>query len=317
MRELLNDMALFVEVVKARSFRRAAEIIGMPNSTLSRRISGLEKTIGLRLLHRTTRRIEPTEAGQLYFERSKRIVDEARLAHEQLGEMLAQPSGVLRVSLPVDFATIYLAPLIAEFARRYPGITFDFDLTPRRVDLVAEPFDVAIRMGESPDSSLIARPIARLPRYLYASPRYLELSGEPGRPADLAQHESLLLREQADTWTLHRAAKTVEVTVGGRFRLNSIGMIRRLATLDLGIAMLAEEIVAEDLAEGRLRRVLPLWQGTPIPVYAITETRLLPAKTQRFIEFLRDHLRHDQARTLDRGRGPRATRGPRVRDSRR
>src|SRR2546426_11703780 len=95
---LLNDMALFVEVVKVRSFRRAAETIGMPNSTLSRRISALEKAIGLRLLHRTTRRIELTEAGQLYFERSKRIVDEARLAHEQLGEMLAQPSGLLRVS---------------------------------------------------------------------------------------------------------------------------------------------------------------------------------------------------------------------------
>jgi DNA-binding transcriptional LysR family regulator len=111
-------MGLFVEVVKAKSFRRAAETIGIPNSTLSRRISALEKAIGLRLLHRTTRKIELTEAGQLYFERSKRIVEEARLAHEQLGEMLDQPSGVLRVSLPVDFASIYLAPLIAEFATR-------------------------------------------------------------------------------------------------------------------------------------------------------------------------------------------------------
>ena len=288
--ELLNDMAVFVEVVKARSFRRAAEAIGMPNSTLSRRISGLEKAIGLRLLHRTTRRIELTEAGQLYFDRCKRIVEEARLAHEQLGEMLAQPSGVLRVSLPVDYASIYLAPLIAQFARRYPGIRFEFDLTPRRVDLVTEPFDVAIRMGESPDSNLIARQLARLQRYLYASPRYLEISGEPGRPVDLAQHEILLLRGQADAWTLHHAAETAVVTIGGRFRLNSIGMIRRLATLDLGIAMLAEEVVAEDLAAGRLRRVLPKWQGTPIPVYAITETRLLPAKTQRFIEFLRECL---------------------------
>jgi DNA-binding transcriptional LysR family regulator len=288
--ELLNDMAVFVEVVKARSFRRAAEVIGMPNSTLSRRISGLEKAIGLRLLHRTTRRIELTEAGQLYFERCKRIVDEARLAHEQLGEMLAQPSGVLRASLPVDFASIYLAPLIAEFARRYPGISFEFDLTPRRVDLVTEPFDVAIRMGESPDSNLIARQLARLPLYLYASPRYLEIFGEPNQPADLTRHESFLLPTQPGTWTLHHGDETVEVAVGGRFRLNGIGMIRRLATLDLGIAMLAEEIVAEDLAAGRLRRVLPQWQGTPIPVYAVTETRLLPAKTQRFIEFLRERL---------------------------
>ena len=169
--ELLNDMALFVEVVKARGFRRAAEAVGIPNSTVSRRISSLEKAIGLRLLHRTTRKIELTEAGQIYFQRCKRIVDEAKLAHEQLGELLAQPSGVLRASLPVDFANIYLAPLIAEFARRYPGISFDLDLTPRLVDLVSEPFDVAIRMGNPPNSNLIARQLANLACYLYASPR--------------------------------------------------------------------------------------------------------------------------------------------------
>jgi DNA-binding transcriptional LysR family regulator len=286
---LLNDMALFVEVVKARSFRRAAQTIGVPNSTLSRRISGLEKAIGLRLLHRTTRKIEPTEAGQLYFERCRRIVDEARLAHEQLGEMLAQPSGVLRVSLPVDFAATYLASQLAEFSRRYPGIDFEFDLTPRRVDLVAEPFDVAIRMGELPDSTLIARKLAELPRHLYASPRYLELSGQPSVPADLERHECLCFA-RGDAWTLRDGAQSVEVAVGGRFRLNSIGMMRRLATLDLGIAMLAEAIVAEDLADGRLRRVLPEWQATPISVHAVTETRLLPAKTQRFIEFLSERL---------------------------
>jgi DNA-binding transcriptional LysR family regulator len=287
--ELLNDMALFVEVVKAMSFRRAAEAMGMPNSTLSRRITALEKAIGLRLLHRTTRKIELTEAGQLYFERCKRIVDEARLAHEQLGEMLAQPSGVLRASLPVDFANIYLAPLLAEFARRYPGMTFEFDLTPRRVDLVSEPFDVAIRMGKPKDSNLIARQLASLPCYLYASPRYLELFGEPCHPSDLAQHECLCF-PKGELWTLHRAQETVEMTVGGRFVLNSVGMTRRLATLDQGVTIQPEEIVADDLASGRLRRVLPEWQSTPIPVYAMTETRLLPAKTQRFIEFLRENL---------------------------
>ncbi|MGO4304248.1 MULTISPECIES: LysR family transcriptional regulator [Cupriavidus] len=291
--ELLNDMALFVEVVKARSFRRAAEAIGMPNSTLSRRISSLEKAIGLRLLHRTTRKIELTEAGQLYFDRCNRIVDEARLAHEQLGELLAQPSGVLHASLPVDLANIFLAPLIAEFANLYPGISFEFDLTPRRVDLVTEPFDVAIRMGEPPSSNLIARRLASLPRYLYASPQYIERFGEPSQPADLVRHECLRLRTtEANTWTLNDATKTVDVAVGGRFLLNSVGMIRRLATLDLGIAVLAETIIGDDVANGLLRRVLPQWQATPIPVYAITETRLLPAKTQRFIEFLRERLEH-------------------------
>jgi DNA-binding transcriptional LysR family regulator len=288
--ELLNDMALFVEVVKAHGFRAAAQAMGMPNSTLSRRISGLEKAIGLRLLNRTTRKIELTEAGQIYFEHCKRIVDEARIAHEQLAGMLAQPSGVLRVSLPVDFANTYLAPLIAEFAQSYPGISFDFDLTPRRVDLVAEPYDLAIRMGESEPSHLIARPLARLSRYIYASPRYLELHGEPATPADLARHECLRM-SKASAWTLHNRQNTIEIGVAGRFQLNSIGMIRRLAALELGIAILPEEIVADDVTGGRLRRVLSDWQGTPEPVYAITETRLLPAKTQRFIEFLREKLK--------------------------
>lgn len=287
--DLLNDMALFVEVAKAMSFRRAAEAAGIPTSTLSRRISTLEKAIGLRLMHRTTRKIELTEAGQLYFERCRRIVEEARLAHEQLGDMLSQPSGVLRASLPVDFANIFLAPLIAEFAQRYPGISFEFDLTPRKVDLVSEPFDVAIRMGEPADSNLISRQLARLTSHLYASPHYLEQRGEPSRPADLAQHECIGF-PKGGQWILHRGGKTVEVKVGGRFILNSAGMIRRLATLDLGIIMTAEEVVAEDLAHGLLRRVLPEWQGAPVSVYALTETRLLPAKTQLFIEFLRERL---------------------------
>ena len=289
--ELLNDMALFVEVVKAKGFRLAAEAVGMPNSTLSRRISALEKNIGLRLLHRTTRKIELTEAGQIYFERCKRIVDEARLAHEQLGDLLAQPKGLLRASLPVDFANIFLAPLIAEFADKYPGINFEFDLTPRVVDLVTEPFDIAIRMGHPPNSNLIARQLANLSCHLYATPNYLAKYGEPSGPTDLAQHECIVFKSaKAGAWLLHNATEKIEVAVSGRFQLNSVGLIRRLATLDQGIAILPAEIVAEDVASGRLRRILSDWQAPSIPVYAMTETRLLPAKTQRFIDFLRERF---------------------------
>lgn len=287
--ELLNDMALFVEVARTMNFRRAAEATGVPNSTLSRRIAALEKAIGLRLLHRTTRRIELTEAGQLYYERCRRIVDEARLAHEQLGDMLAQPSGVLRASLPVDFATIFLAPLIAEFARRYPGITFEFDLTPRPVDLVSEPFDVAIRMGEPRDSNLVARLLARFSGQLYASPGYLAAAGEPAHPAELAAHQCIGF-PKSGAWTLLRDSETVTVEVGGRYALNSVGMIKQLAVLDQGIVQLPAAVVADELASRRLRSVLPGWQGTPVAAYALTETRLLPAKTQRFIEFLRERL---------------------------
>ncbi len=290
---LLNDMALFVEVAKAMSFSRAAEATGVPNSTLSRRVSALEKAIGLRLLHRTTRKLELTEAGQLYLERCRRLVEEAKLAHEQLGDLLAQPSGVLRASLPVDFATSYLAPLIAAFSRTYPGIRFEFDLTPRRVDLVSEPFDVAIRMGPSPDSNLIARQLASLPTHLYASPGYLARAGLPRVPADLVSHECLGFKAAKGlVWTLTRSdgTATETISVGGRFQLNSVGLLRRLATLELGVVVLVDALAEEDVAAGRLVRVLPDWQAPPVPVYAMTETRLLPAKTLRFIEFLKERL---------------------------
>lgn len=295
--ELLNDMALFVEVVKVMSFRRAAEITGIPNSTISRRISGLEKAIGLRLMHRTTRKLELTEAGHLYYERCKHIVEEARLAHEQLGNMLAQPAGVLRVSMPVDFAAMYLAEHIADFARTYPGISFEFDLTPRRVDLFTEPFDVAIRIGESENSSLIARAIASFSAELYASPEYLESAGEPKHPEDLVAHQCFHMQREGE-WTLQNGKEKRKIPVGGRFIVNSIGMMRRLGGLGMGIILMPPKAVEEDVAAGRLQRVLKDWKGVPLTAYAMTETRLLPAKTQRFIEFLRDRLATTDARLM-------------------
>lgn len=288
--DYLNDMALFVEVVKTRSFRRAADTLGMPNSTLSRRISLLEQGIGLRLLNRTTRKIELTEAGQLYYERCSRIVEEARVAYEELGDMVAQPTGVLRVSLPVDFATMYLAPLLPEFAALYPGISFDFDLTPRNVDLVGEPFDLAIRMRTPENPSLISRVVTRICAQFYAAPEYLEANGLPSHPTELERHQCLTMPTMP-TWTAHSRTDTASPKVGSRFRMNSVSMIRQLSVLGQGIAFLPERIVAEDLRAGRLQRVLTEWQGTAQPIYAVTETRLLPAKTQRFIEFIKERLR--------------------------
>jgi DNA-binding transcriptional LysR family regulator len=153
---------------------------------------------------------------------------------------------------------------------------------------IADPC-TANAISESENSQLIARPLARLATCLYASPDYLERSGEPDEPNDLTRHECLGM-SKINMWTLHDGTQTTKISVGSRFVLNNIGMIRRLATLGMGIILMSEEIAADDLANGRLRRLLPQWQGNPIPVYAVTETRLLPAKTQRFIEFLRERL---------------------------
>ena len=287
--EFLNDMALFVEVCKVMSFRKAADNLNMPSSTLSRRISHLEKEIGLRLLHRTTRKVELTEAGQVYFERCKRIVSEALLAHEQLGEMLSKPSGLLRISLPVDFGAMILAPLLTEFAELYPGINFEIDLTPKLVDLVAQNIDVAIRMGNPPGSNLIGHKLMQFRGQLYASADYLEKHGHPNHPNELAHHQCLSFPNNL-VWKLNHKNEAVEVKISGRFMLNSVGMMRKLSILGQGIIFTPHEIVHDDVNKGLLVPILTEWQGDFLPVYALTETRLLPAKVRVFIDFLREKL---------------------------
>ena len=290
--ELLNYMRLFVEVARTKSFRKAAEALDMPNSTLSRHIAELEKLIGLRLLHRSTRKVELTGAGEVYFKRCQSIVEEARVAHESLLDVAERPAGTLRVSTPVELATGYLAPILKDFAKAYPLIDFEFDLTPRRIDLQADPFDLAIRIGPPPTapSTLVARQIALLPRYLYAAPSYLKQAPPLTRPSDLMHHVLCVAqgasKQHGVPKTLYRGDETVDVMVESRFAMNSVGLSRALATLGVCIAVLSPELAYEDVAMGRLRRVLPDWSFSPVEVHAITDTRLLPARTRLFIDFL-------------------------------
>lgn len=296
MMELLNYMRVFVEVARAKSFRKAAEALDMPNSTVSRHIAELERTIGLRLLHRSTRKVELTEAGEVYFTRCQNIVEEARIAHESLLDLVERPTGTLRVSMPVDFATGYLAPILKDFADAYPAIAFDFDLTPRRVDLQSEPYDLAIRIGPPPTapSTLVARQIALLPRYLYAAPAYLKRAPPLKHPGHLVAHVLCVgqgASKQHDiSQLLHRGGERAQVRLDSRFVMNSVGLSRSLAILGVGIAALDTELTREDVAAGRLLRVLPEWSLTPVQVHAITETRLLPARTRLFIDFMKQRL---------------------------
>jgi len=294
--ELLSYMRVFVEVARTKSFRGAAEALDMPNSTLSRHISELEKKIGLQLLHRSTRKVELTAAGEVYFKRCQSIVEEARIAHESLLDVVERPSGTLRVSMPVDLATGHLAPILREFAKAYPLISFEFDVTPRRVDLQSDPFDLAIRIGPPPTtpSTLVARQIALLPRYLYASPDYLKAAASLTHPDDLTKHVLCIgqgATNQEEVWrTFHRGEERVNVMIASRFRMNSVGLSRALAVSGVGIAVLDTDLAREDVASGRLRRVLPKWSLAPVPVHAITDTRLLPARTRLFIDFIKARL---------------------------
>lgn len=290
----LRDMALFVEVARTRSFRQAAKALGVPGATLSRRIAQLEQAVGVRLLNRTTRRVEPTEAGRLYFERCERIVEEARIAHEALGEIATRPRGMLRVSLPAGFAVVYLAPILRDFADAYPDIRFDLDLTPRNVDLVAEPYDLAIRMAAPEAGTLVSRVIGRLAGQLYASPAYLAAAPRLEHPADLEHHQCLAMPVRGD-WLLHAGAESHAVKASGRFVANSVSLLKRLAAQDMGVVFLPPRAVTEEVAGGHLLHVLPAWRGASQAVHAVTATKLLPARTQHFIAFLQDRLGSEAA----------------------
>jgi DNA-binding transcriptional LysR family regulator len=279
-------MQVFVAVAQASSFRLAAQALGLPSSTVSRRIAELERDVGLRLLHRTTRRVELTEGGRQYFDNCRRIVQDAELAYRELTQLQSRPRGVIRASMPVDFSVAYLSPMLADFARLYPDIRFQFDLSPANSDIAAGAVDVAIRMGPPKEPQLIARPIATLDIGLFAAPSYIGRQGPPSAPQELSTHQCLSMRE--GPWILKEGdglrIETVPVT--GRFVVNNVGLLRQLALSGLGIMATCREWVADDLARGALVRVLPDWSPPPVQAYAITATRLLPAKDRVFIDYL-------------------------------
>lgn len=280
----LDDMALFVEVVKAKGFTRASEQLGMPTSTLSVRINKLEKNLGLQLLNRTTRRVELTEVGQLYFQRALHIIEESKALHHQLDEMLNYPSGFVRISMPVDFAYQAFAPLVPLFYQAFPHIRLDIDTTPRKIDLISEPFDVAIRVGENQDSMLVARLLTTYPFRLYASNTYLATHGTPHSLDELKEHHCLAFRQAS--WELFDGQEKCTIAFDSRIICQSLGLLERLVRQDMGIALLPDVAVADK----SLVNILPNWTGQSMPLYALTSTRLLPKKVQVFIEFLKEHL---------------------------
>jgi DNA-binding transcriptional LysR family regulator len=290
----LNDIALFVEVAQRKNFVHAAEALSIPSATLSRRVTELERRIGMQLLTRTTRRIELTEAGAVYFERCRHIVEEARIAHDQLHDMAVQPKGRLRVSIPASLAQLLLPLVIKEFSQQYPDIECDFDLSMRTVDPISNPFDVALRFGQQPDSTLISRQVVLMAQQLYASTDYLATHGEPRTPADLSHHDCLrpTAGDSPSHWHLHSGERLERVQVFGRLAANNIAMLARLAARGMGITPLPIfDVMEKAIARIGLVRVLPNWSLAPLPLFALLPSRTMPAKTRVFVEFIQSRMK--------------------------
>jgi DNA-binding transcriptional LysR family regulator len=290
-----NDLLLFAKVVDEGSFSRAAERMGLPKSTLSRRITALETELGERLLLRTTRKLSLTDFGHGVLEHARQMAVEVEATALLAQQRQAEPSGRLRVSMPGDLANVALVPFLAAFVAKYPAIELEIDLSPRRVDLIGENFDLAIRMGRlGDDASLAARRLAVFSAGLYASADYLLRKGTPSEPEALMEHDALrLLGRNGDPapWILSRGDQRWEGIPAGRATANSPDLLIRLARAGAGIAVVPDHYAQAYVGRGELVRVLADWQTPSTSAWAIFPgRRLMPARTRVFLDRLAEEF---------------------------
>ena len=294
-----NDLILFAHIMEAGSFSRAAERLSLPKSTLSRRITQLETKLGERLLIRSTRRLEITEFGERILDHAKRLVEETESASAMVLHRQETPRGLLRVSMPPNFTEFDLTPFLLQFASSYPEVRLELDISPRRVDLVAERFDLAIRAASRlpDDTTLVARKLWDLHTRLYASPAYLKRYGEPAHPSDLQNHVCLPLisgNGEALPWHLSSQSEQWEGMPSSPLSSNSLSLQRDLAVHGMGIVGLADHFASKLLEQGLLKQVLPEWELPVVTIWCVTPgRRLLPTRTLAFIEMLKSALMNE------------------------
>jgi DNA-binding transcriptional LysR family regulator len=294
-----DDLLLFAKVIEVGSLVKAAERLQLPKSTVSRRLTALEARLGEKLLQRTTRRLALTEFGQSVLEHARAMSTEVDSALALALHRRQQPSGRLRVSMPAGFAHHVAAAAIEGFVRAHPLVQLELDLSPRRVDLIAEGFDLAIRMGKLPDDSqLAARRLALVQDGLYASPAYLARQGEPHHPDALLHLDGLMIlsrQGEAMPWVLSRGeGATREAWQGApqkRTLVNDPDLLVRLACAGLGLTLVVDRLAAELVTRGELQRVLPAWRPATTECWALFPgRRLLPLRTRLFIEALAETM---------------------------
>lgn len=285
----LNSMKTFVEVVDSEGFTAAANKIGLSRAQVSKSVMQLEAHLGIRLLNRTTRQVSLTDTGRLYYERSKAILDEIDEIDNLASQQSSHARGTLTLAAPTSFGVLHLNNAIAGYLKQYPEVQISLSLNDRFVDVVSEGFDLAIRIAELEDSSLVARRIAPCKRVLVASPDYLQKHGKPKVPQDLTLHRCLVYSNdlRPGSWTLGSGAGTETVRVNGPVCADNGDVLKDAAVAGLGVTLLPSFIVGPELRAGRLVQVLKAYQPCNISVYAVYPSRrYVPAKVRTFVDYL-------------------------------
>lgn len=285
----MEELNVFLAVVEEKGFSAAAARLETTPASISRRIKVLEGRLGVRLLQRTTRRVQLTEAGEIYYQEVRRQLNELRSTEEFLRHLSSQAMGDLRISAPMSFGQRQLAPLVSAFALAHPQLKVTVRLDDYQTDLLQEGIDLALRITYPVDSSYIARPIMTVARYLCAAPTYLAKKGTPEHPTDLLRHDCLHYNviTEADEWSFDGPDGLQTVSVNGRFCSNNGDVLLEAALQGLGIALLPEFIISDALADGRLVRVLEGQERKPLTLYATYPSRhFVPAKVRLFIDYI-------------------------------
>lgn len=285
----IEAMRAFVTVVNEGTFTRAADRLDTSPQLVSKYVSQLETHLGVRLLNRTTRRIHLTEAGSQYFQRAQQVLSDIDDMENQLGDLQTEAQGLLRISAPVSFAIRHMAPLLSEFQRAHPAVGIDLQLNDRKVDIVEEGFDIALRIGRLKSSSLIAKRLAPVRLVLCASPAYLEQYGTPGKPEDLSGHRYLRY-SYMNMDPGHSLQKWLQVNSRESTRgmiSNNGDVLVEAAVAGIGIALQPTFIAGAAIREGKLKVVLPEHEPEPMGLYAVYAHRqLLASKVRSFIDFI-------------------------------
>jgi DNA-binding transcriptional LysR family regulator len=294
MKDRLNGMRVFAQVVEAKSFSAAADKLGMSKSLASRHVSALERSLAVKLLNRSTRKLSLTEAGALFYEHCARIVQEAELAESRLTRTQSEPAGLVRVTAVPAFAVRHVLPALADFYQKYPKIQVKLFCSNRPLDLGDEGFDLGIRVSFSPASNLVARKLAANRSVLCASPAYLKRHGAPRRIEDLGKHECVLFPPIAPkgVWTLRRDRRKYSVRVAGVFETDEMDVVRAAVAAGLGIGILPIYMVGDDLRQGQLVPLLREFQVVPeSAIYLVyLPNRTLSSRVRALIDFLADRF---------------------------
>ena len=290
---LLDDIEIFIKVVEHKSFSMAGHVLRVPKSTISRRVSQMEENLGVKLLNRTTRRLSLTAIGQVYYEKCAGVLERLEEANSLIKGLQAEPKGRLRLTAPYELGLLFLKDAIIDFAKKYPDISLELELTNRMVDLIDEGFDLALRIGPLADSSLTAVNLLAMQGGIYASSSYWKDRPPPHRPSDLPLHDCIQFRTQhLKAWRFHHAQEgIIDVQPCGRLQLNSMDYICESAVNGLGIAALNKIVASPYVRDGKLVEVLKDYKLSFPAIFAVYPSRkYLSPNVRAFIDHVKPWL---------------------------